>query len=376
MTRYITAPMVNVNDESATLSVWLKEDKSLVHKGEVIAVLETAKATVDLEAEGTGYLHLFVAQGEQVGIGDIVAALCDTANEVPARPATGEPIVADKLERKVTKKAELVATKAGLDLKKIQEEIQGTGTIAEADVEAYLRQRREAYPTASAKDTVDDIYPQNRQQRLLIVGGGLGAVQLLDSLTRIEHQRATAIVDDNTALHGKSVMGVPVLGGQEAIKSIYEDGLFDAAVISVSTSIPFRENMTKKLGDLAISMANVIDPTARVQRNAILGTGNVILAYCHIGSCAILGHGNFLSPFVDVEHHCTIANFCTFGPGVMMSSLVKIGARVKFGTGIFIEPKISIGADTIVGSGAILTRDIPQNSIVKTKVSYTIRSRT
>ena len=45
-------------------------------------------------------------------------------------------------------------------------------------------------------DLVDDSYPRNRQQRLLIIGGGLGAVQVLDSLCRIEHQRATAIVDD------------------------------------------------------------------------------------------------------------------------------------------------------------------------------------
>ena len=34
------------------------------------------------------------------------------------------------------------------------------------------------------RDLVDDCYPRNRQQRLLIVGGGLGAVQVLDSLSR------------------------------------------------------------------------------------------------------------------------------------------------------------------------------------------------
>jgi acetyltransferase-like isoleucine patch superfamily enzyme len=59
----------------------------------------------------------------------------------------------------------------------------------------------------------------------------------------------------------------------------------------------------------------------------------------------------------------------------MMSSLVTVGARVKFGTGIFVEPKLTIGPDSIIGSGAILARDIPPNSIVKTKVNYSIRSR-
>jgi acetyltransferase-like isoleucine patch superfamily enzyme len=60
---------------------------------------------------------------------------------------------------------------------------------------------------------------------------------------------------------------------------------------------------------------------------------------------------------------------------VMMSSLVDIGNGVKFGTGVFIEPKISIGSNSIVGSGAILVGNIPENSIVKTTMGYTVRPR-
>jgi sugar O-acyltransferase (sialic acid O-acetyltransferase NeuD family) len=200
-------------------------------------------------------------------------------------------------------------------------------------------------------------------------------VQVLDSLSRTEHQRATIIVDDNPALTDKTVLGVPILGGQQAIEDLYNRNLFDAAVVSVSTSITFRQRTHNMLAKLNIPLANVIDPSARVQRNAVLGVGNVILAYCHIGACARIGDGNFLSPYVDIEHHCEVRDFCTFGPGVMMSSLVSIGVRVKFGTGVFIEPKVAIGSDSIIGSGAILTQDIPPNSIVKTKVNYSLRPR-
>ena len=378
MTRFITVPMVNVNDDAALLSVWMKPDQSLVRKGEIIAVLETSKATFDVESEDAGYLHIFVPMGTEVVVGEIIGALCDKPDEAPEKPPDRSKSGENRsVERKVTKKAEMAATKAGLDLKRIQIEIPGTGTINEADIAAYLG-RHGAGPSiaeGAGRDVVDDSYPRNRQQRLLIVGGGLGAVQLLDPLCRIEHQRATAIVDDNPDLSGKTLMGVPILGGQEAIEVLFEQNLFDAAVVSVSTSIAFRQRMGDKLGQLNIPMANIIDPSARVQRNAVLGVGNVILAYCHIGACTSIGNGNFFSPYVDVEHHCVVADFCTFGPGVMMSSLVRIGARVKFGTGIFIEPKLVIGADSIIGSGAILTRDIPPNSIVKTKVNYSIRSR-
>jgi sugar O-acyltransferase (sialic acid O-acetyltransferase NeuD family) len=378
VTRFIMAPLVNMNDESALLSIWTKPDRSLVRKGEVIAVLETSKATFDVESDDDGYLHILVPTGTQVVVGQIIGALCDKPDELPEKPP--EKHASEEgggVGRKVTKKAEIAATKAGLDLNRIQVEIPGAGTITEADVAAFLV-RHGVGPSigeSGGRDVVDDAYPNNRQQRLLIIGGGLGAVQVLDSLSRSEHQRATAIVDDNRNLSGKTVMGVPILGGQESVDMLFKQNLFDAAVVSVSTSIPFRQKMGEKLLQLNIPMANIIDPSARVQRNAVLGVGNVILAYCHIGACASVGNGNFFSPYVDVEHHCVVGDFCTFGPGVMMSSLVTVGARVKFGTGIFIEPKLTIGPESIIGSGAILARDIPPNSIVKTKVNYSIRSR-
>jgi sugar O-acyltransferase (sialic acid O-acetyltransferase NeuD family) len=379
VTHFIEAPRLNVNDDLVTISLWAKPDRSLVRKGEVIAILETTKATFELESEQTGYLHIFAPQEVQVGVGEIVGAICEGPEEIPAKPAAARAAVAvEGAARKVTKKAEISARKAGLDLEKLRAEVPGTGVITELDIQGYLQRcgRPTLAPEVSdASDTVDDVYVANRQQRLLIIGGGLGAVQVLDSLTRIENQRATAIVDDNPKLHGKTVMGIPVLGGREEIEALFRQELFDAGVVSVSTSIDFRQRMFEKLAQLGIPVANVVDPTSRVLMNAVLGVGNVILAYCHIGSCAVVGNGNFLSPYVDIEHHCRVGDFCTFGPGVMMSSLVTIGDCVKFGTGIFIEPKLSIGANSIIGSGAILARNIPENSIVKTRVSYTIRPR-
>ena len=77
------------------------------------------------------------------------------------------------------------------------------------------------------------------------------------------------------ASHWQDVPGVPILGGQQVIEDLYKKNLFDAAVVSVSTSIPFRQRTHSMLVKLSIPLANVIDPSARVQRNAVLGVGNV-----------------------------------------------------------------------------------------------------
>ena len=57
-------------------------------------------------------------------------------------------------------------------------------------------------------------------------------------LGKTAHQRAVAIVDDNAALHGKRIAGVPILGAIDARRAaeLLTAGEIDAAVISISTT--------------------------------------------------------------------------------------------------------------------------------------------
>ncbi len=58
-----------------------------------------------------------------------------------------------------------------------------------------------------------------------------------------------------------------------------------------------------------------------------------------------------------------------FGPGVKFSGSVTVGDCTRFGAGIFVEPKITIGSNCLVASGAILIKNVPSDSIVRTKMS-------
>ena len=98
----------------------------------------------------------------------------------------------------------------------------------------------------------------------------------------------------------------------------------------------------------------------------------MILANCRVGVCTTIGDNNFLSTNVNVEHHNNLGSHCTFGPYVSTSSRVTIGDYVKFGTGIFVEPGVSIGHNSIVASGSILVNFVPPNTLVKTKLNYSM----
>lgn len=429
----IHLPQYGPNDTTATLIEWAKAAGDRVNRGEIVAVAETTKSVFEIEAPQAGYLYPLAASGQEVAVGAVIAVLSETEASHAAAQAwqaaqqqqaassaastTASAQAAAGAHKLATKKAELLAQRHQIDLAQVAA---AGDRITEADVLAYVGARGEGrgaassetrplgregvdketrrqgegetgvdgvsaapnlqgsqIPTDQPRDLVDDRYPATRVQRLLIIGGGNGAVQIIDALARIPQQRAVAIMDDNAEIHGKTVAGVPVIGAIDPVRAVelLAAGEIDAAVISVSTSIPFRERIFTAWRTQGIPFANVIHPSAVVGINVTMGEGNVVMAFCHFGACATVGDNNFLSAYCSIEHHCVLGNHCSFGPGVVTSSRVNIGDRARFGTGIFIEPGVQIGADSVIASGLAIAQHIPPQSLLKAKLGYTVRSR-
>ena len=393
----IYLPQSGPNDVTAILVEWAKAAGDRVNAGETVAAAETTKSVFDIEAPQAGHLYPLVAAGEEVAVGGVIAALSPAAASIEAAqawlaaqqaaPTHAQPDSAAGAKA-ATKKAELLAQRHGIDLAQVPA---GGERITEADVLAFVAggargegRGAELSPSPQYlntsrehRDLVDDRYPANRIQRLLIIGGGNGAVQIIDALSRIPQQTAVAIMDDNAALHDKTVAGVPVIGAIDGARAagMLAAGDIHAAVISVSTSIPFRARIFAEWKAAGIPFANVVHPSAVVGMNVAMGEGNVVMAFCHFGACATVGDNNFLSAYCSIEHHCVLGSHCSFGPGVVTSSRVHIGERVRFGTGIFIEPGVTIGAESVIASGLAIWQNIPARSLLKARLGYTIRSR-
>ncbi|HAN37399.1 MAG TPA: dihydrolipoyllysine-residue succinyltransferase, partial [Chitinophagaceae bacterium] len=70
-----------------TLLKWVKKDGAYVQRDEVIAELESEKATFEVNAEKAGILHTKFAEGDTINIGDVMAQIDDTA-AAPTASAT------------------------------------------------------------------------------------------------------------------------------------------------------------------------------------------------------------------------------------------------------------------------------------------------
>jgi sugar O-acyltransferase (sialic acid O-acetyltransferase NeuD family) len=364
----VTIPTTDVNSESAVVVRWYVADRSEVTSGDPLVEIETSKSILDVEAPQDGLLLRLFGEGEQLKIDQPLGYLFDSAaalehfeeERMKAHDAAAEHA------GRITAPARNRAAELGVD---VEEVARGTSELVTAKlVEAFAAQ---SGAPAGGVDLPDPLGAPAGVRRLLVIGAGLGATQVIDILVHDEAQQAVAVVDDDPGRFGSEVEGIPVVGNTDRALELYAAGAFDAAVIAISTSVPARTRLRQRCEEAGLPLANVIDPTARIATGVRMGQGNVVCANCHFGVGTVLGDNNFISAYNSFDHHSQLGSDISTGPGCMTSGLVTIGDRCRLGTGIFIEPHVGIGAGAQIASGAVIVGSIPPDHAVKTKTVTT-----
>src|SRR6187431_1343985 len=86
MALQIKVPAVGESITEVTIANWLKKDGDAVQLDEVIAELESDKATFELTAQSAGVLKIVKQQGETVPIGEVICEI-DANGQAGAAPA-------------------------------------------------------------------------------------------------------------------------------------------------------------------------------------------------------------------------------------------------------------------------------------------------
>src|SRR4029077_16522250 len=98
----VNMPKLSDTMEEGTVVEWKKKSGETVKKGDVIAEVESDKATFDLESEADGVLDIIVQQGVPAKIGAPIARI-GAAGEAPAPKAAAPKEEAPKPAAKTEK---------------------------------------------------------------------------------------------------------------------------------------------------------------------------------------------------------------------------------------------------------------------------------
>ena len=158
----IKVPTVGESINEVTLVKWLKNDGDYVERDEVIAELESEKATFEVNAEKAGVLKTVGKEGDTLNIGDVLAQIDETA----AKPEGAAP------KAEAAKPA--AAPKAEAPKKEEATSHSHPAVVAPADVKAT--------PVASAIIADKKVDPKSIQP-----SGYNGKILKEDVLSALEH---------------------------------------------------------------------------------------------------------------------------------------------------------------------------------------------
>ncbi len=213
---------------------------------------------------------------------------------------------------------------------------------------------------------------------LSVVGLGAGghARVVLEALQSNASVKVIGLLDSDPQLHGRTVLGVPVLGGDEQLATLREAGIrhFFVGLGSVGDCGP-----RMLLFELALkhgwSPVEVIHPRATVSPSARLGEGATLLAGAVVNACAELGRNVIVNTGAIVEHDCVIGDHVHVATGARLASTVHVGTGAHIGAGATVLQCIRIGDWATVGAGAVVVKDVPPRTTVAGVPARPIRCR-
>jgi pyruvate dehydrogenase E2 component (dihydrolipoamide acetyltransferase) len=289
----ITMPKLSDTMTEGTLVRWKKKQGETVTMGEVIAEVETDKATMEMEAFEDGVLtELYVPEGTKVTVGTKIARIGDSAAAGAGSPKAGAtthdlaPTIAAKRAEpeakappaapvllpagrlKASPLARKVAATLGIDLagiigsgpggRIINQDVvsRGNGHAAAAAPAPVSAPPKVAAPTAAAKLT------PNTERRVALSGmRKIIAERLLESKTRIPHFYLHIEVDASALI--KLRAEVNAHGEQPANKLSVNDFILKAVAAAVAevpkVNASFAGDAIVEFGSLHLAVAVAIE---------------------------------------------------------------------------------------------------------------------
>jgi pyruvate dehydrogenase E1 component beta subunit len=212
MATNITMPALSPTMEEGTLAKWLVKEGDEISAGDVIAEIETDKATMEVEAVDEGILgKIVVAEGtENVPVNDVIAVLVEEGEDAGDVDAAPEADSAPKEEKKTDNKkadADSSAKSAKSDDGPSSKDIQILADLAEPEVPDGVSLKsitvREALRDAMAEEMQAD-------DRVFVMGEEVAEYQGAYKVTQglLEEFGARRVIDTPITEHGFAGVGV------------------------------------------------------------------------------------------------------------------------------------------------------------------------
>jgi sugar O-acyltransferase (sialic acid O-acetyltransferase NeuD family) len=352
----ITIPLINPNEPDALLASLYVDEGQQVFDGDVICTLETTKSTLELAAEGEGYIvGLCFGEGETVHANDVLCYLAESPDAAPpsrelASDSGGQPASesdAPPEGLRITQPALNLAREHGLSLDGFPLGPLVTVEMVRSRLSDAEALEGEFDPTA-----------------IVIYGSGGHGKSLLDLLRALGTYRVVGFVDDGVSAE-EEIMGIPILGGGDDLADLHAKGIRLAVnAVGGIGNVKVRKRVFRRIAQAGFVCPAVVHPSAVVEPGAVLSPGVQVFPHAYVGSEARVGFGSIVNTGAIVSHDCVLGDYVNISPGAILAGDVRVGADALIGMGVTVNLGVAIGEGARVGNSATVKADLPPNGVV------------
>ena len=210
----VNMPRLSDTMEEGTVSSWLKKVGDKVEEGDILAEIETDKATMEFESFNEGFLlHIGIAEGETAAVDSLLAIIGDEGEDVSAlvnggsaTPATEDTSEAEESQPKPTTETQTTTIPEGVEVVKMP---RLSDTMEEGTVASWLKNVGDAVEEGEILAEIETDKATMEFQsfyagELLHIGVQVGESAAVDSLLAIIGPSGTDVASVLAASSGSS----------------------------------------------------------------------------------------------------------------------------------------------------------------------------
>lgn len=198
---------------------------------------------------------------------------------------------------------------------------------------------------------------------ILLLGIGGHAHSIVDSIESNAEYRIWGFLDVAERI-GEQYRGYKVVGTDDLLEGCFQRGIQNAFVsIGYLGNGDIRNTLYQRLKKIGFSLPNIVDKTAIIAKDVIMGEGNFVGKTAIINSASQIGNMCIINTGAIVEHDCKVEDFSHVSVRSVLCGNVNIGKESFIGANATVIQGKKIGNGCIIAAGTTVRKNIEDNHI-------------
>lgn len=194
--------------------------------------------------------------------------------------------------------------------------------------------------------------------RPVIVLGAGGHAKVVIATLQAEGVEIVGVTDPDANTHGKSILGVTVLGGDKLAMKRKQGDIALVNGVGSTWPSPKRRQIFERFKQAGYGFRAVVHPSAVVGPEVDIGEGAQIMAGAVVQPGCRIGADAIVNTRASIDHDCVIGAHAHVAPGAVLGGGVTIGDGAHVGAGSTVIQNVSVGAGALVAAGAAVVGDV------------------